>query len=177
MTTQTATTTPQSFKTLGAQRRRAQADRDSAEAELRAIAAQQAAGLAEAEAEGARRQAEQQQAQVRLAQHRAALDDLDAFLKQQRERERQEWSREYDKRQETLRQFRALANEKPTPVPLSLDEARAFLAQLDAEQQAREEREERDRIDFEWRKRQAGTLAAFRDLARQQQQERDAEPS
>src|SRR5438874_4891931 len=108
MTTETATS-QQTGKTLRAQRARAKAERDSADAELRALAAQEAAHLAEAEAEGARQQAEQQQALARLAEQRAELDKVDAFLAQQRQREYADIRAAVDRWHEMQRQLKELA--------------------------------------------------------------------
>jgi len=119
----TTTPTPRTMKTLGARRRRA-------EAEIRAVDAQRAARVATAEAEHAEQQAAQRQALARTAELAAQVDELGTFLDEQRQREHAEWSKAYDRRQELMEQLRAVADAPIPYVRSSMEEHRAALADL-----------------------------------------------
>jgi hypothetical protein len=67
-----------------------------------------------------------------MAELAAQVDALDKYAEEQRERERQQWNQEYDRRQQMMEQLRAVVDEPLPHVPQSLEEHRAALAQLDA---------------------------------------------
>jgi phage head maturation protease len=108
------------------------ARRAAAEAELQACDAESRAAFAVAEAEALKRDVERRQREARGAELRAELDKVDAFLAEQRARADQEWSRDYDRRQQLMEQVRALAKEPLPQVRRSMDECRAELDELGA---------------------------------------------
>jgi hypothetical protein len=86
----------------------------------------------------------QAEAELRQARHAELAAEIDEIARWQSRVEREEWQRDYDRRQQTMEQLRALANEPLPTVPVSRAELEADLAQLDAyldrHQQAEQDR-------------------------------------
>lgn len=140
MTTKTATSAPQTYKTLRARRHRA-------EAEIRAVDAQHVRDVAQAEAEAAEAEVERRRAQARVAEQRAQLDELDRFVEQQRQREDAQIRAAIDRQEELRAQVDALDSWKPPQARRSMEEHQADLTALGAyvDRAAEGEREERRR--------------------------------
>jgi hypothetical protein len=116
---------PPSLRTLAARRR-------EAEATLEAIDAQQRAAYDAAEAADAQERAAREGARPRTAELSAELYRLDRYAEELRQREYREWHQDRDRRQAAMDQLRALADEPLPHVPMTRDEQRELLAELDA---------------------------------------------
>lgn len=128
-------TPPRRAGPLAVQRARVQAERDSAERELEALAAEEAAQRARAEAEAARREAAQQRDQAAYAALAPVVAEICAPTRAE-ELERaptyEEWCRQRDRQEEMMRQLRELANSPLPHVPMTREEQRELRAELDA---------------------------------------------
>jgi chromosome segregation ATPase len=134
-TTEGTTTQTQTLGTLAARRAHAQAALEAAEAQTRAARAQLEAQEAERQAAQARQaeeQAAREQAMLRTQELRARLDALCRPEEQERQPTFEEFCAARDRQEALMRQLRALADEPPPYVPMTRDEQRELLAELDA---------------------------------------------